>query len=482
MQQIPESLIEKKIKSINRHWYTNKIDEEICSFKKRKYFDLFFPLVINFNLQRAIVLMGPRRVGKTVMLFQTIQECLNKDIVSKDIVYFSMDEPLFYSLSLDDLLNKYRKVAGEKSFQNKVIIFDEIQYLKKWDVQLKVLVDNYQKTKFIVSGSATGALRRYSYESGAGRFTDFMLPPLTFYEYLDLLDLTDRLLHLDSDKAKVISSKDIKALNEEFINYLNYGGFPEAIMNQSIRLNPDKFIRQDIIEKVLLKDLPSLYGINDIQELNKLFNYLAYHTGNEISYESLSQSSGVAKNTIKKYIEYLEAAFLIKRISRVNEKGKVFKRDNYFKVYLTNPSMYSAIYGLTKPSEHDNLGRLVETAICSQWVYNRSIFSYLHYARLPQGKGEVDIVCLNRNFKVKYCLEIKWSDQFYNKPKSLNSLIYFCRKNNPSHVTVTTKTKKGHVVQNDVDIYFKEAAIVCYSIGHSQILDRFHSFSKSMGI
>ena len=132
--------------------------------------------------------------------------------------------------------------------------------------------------------------------------------------------------------------------------------------------------------------------------------------------------------------------------------------------------MYSAIYGLTEHSDHDSLGKLVETAVCSQWIHNRSIFSYLHYARLPQGKGEVDIVRLDRNFKVDYCLEIKWSDQFYNRPKNLSGLIYFCKKNHPNHIAVTTKTKKGNIEQEGVNIYFKEAAIVCYNIGHNQML------------
>jgi len=132
--------------------------------------------------------MGPRRVGKTVLLFQIIQECLNKKVIPKNLVYFSMDEPLFYSLSLDDLLSKYKTATGEESLKNKIIIFDEIQYLKKWDVQLKVLVDNYHKTKFIVSGSAAGALKRYSRESGAGRFTDFMLRQRTFNDGFILLD------------------------------------------------------------------------------------------------------------------------------------------------------------------------------------------------------------------------------------------------------------------------------------------------------
>ena len=132
--------------------------------------------------------------------------------------------------------------------------------------------------------------------------------------------------------------------------------------------------------------------------------------------------------------------------------------------------MYSAIYGLIGESDHDSLGKLVETAVCSQWMHNQSIFSYLHYARLPQNKGEVDIVHLDRNFKVKDCLEIKWSDQFYNRPKNLSGLLYFCKKNNPTHIIVTTKTKSGNVIQNGVNINFRETALVCYNISHHQIL------------
>ena len=182
-----------------------------------------------------------------------------------------------------------------KSLARCVIIFDDIQYLKGWDVQLKILVDRYKQTKFVASGSAAGVLRRKSFESGVGRFTDFMLPPLMFCEYLNLLQLTNRLINIDSKSKKAISAKNIDNLNKEFICYLNYGGFPETITNKAIRSNPYQFVRQDIIDKVLLKDLPSLYGINDIQELNRLFEHLAYQTGNEISYESFSQVSVLLK-------------------------------------------------------------------------------------------------------------------------------------------------------------------------------------------
>ena len=75
---------------------------------------------------------------------------------------------------------------------------------------------------------------------------------------------------------------------------------------------------------MLLRDLPSLYGIQDIQELNSLFTTLAFNSADEVSLEALSKDSGVSKNTLKKYIEYLEAAFLIRKVHRVDENARRF--------------------------------------------------------------------------------------------------------------------------------------------------------------
>ena len=115
---------------------------------------------------------------------------------------------------------------------------------------------------------------------------------------------------------------DIEEVNRHFLDYLDFGGYPEVILTPSIGADPARFIKSDIIDKVLLRDLPSLYGIGDIQELNYLFSTLAFNTSNELSLGELSKISGVAKNTIKKYIEYLEAAFLIKIVHRVDHSAK----------------------------------------------------------------------------------------------------------------------------------------------------------------
>jgi predicted AAA+ superfamily ATPase len=82
---------------------------------------------------------------------------------------------------------------------------------------------------------------------------------------------------------------------------------PEAVLSITAQEDSARYIKSDIIDKVLLRDLPSIYGIADVQELNALFTTIAYNTGNEISLESLSQSSGVSKSTIKKYLTYLNS-------------------------------------------------------------------------------------------------------------------------------------------------------------------------------
>jgi len=119
----------------------------------------------------------------------------------------------------------------------------------------------------------------------------------------------------------------------------------------AIKSASKRYVKEDIIDKVLLRDLPSLYGINDIQEMNRLFTVLAYNTGNAVSPEELSQSSGVPKHLLQKYLDYLEAAFLIVRVAKINESGKHFKRQRQFKVYLTNPSMRAALF---KPVKGDD--------------------------------------------------------------------------------------------------------------------------------
>jgi len=332
---------------------------------------------------------------------------------------------------------------------------------------MKDLVDNYPKTKFIASGSAATALRLKSRESGAGRFSEFMLPPLTFYEFLKFIGDDEKLISENSPGQYEV--KDIDALNSSFVDYLNFGGYPEAVLNKEVRQNAEQFIRNDIIDKVLLKDLPSLYGISDIQGLNKLFSFLAYNAGSEASLENISRESGLAKPTIKKYIEYLESAFLILKVSTVDENCRTMKRERNFKIYLNNPSMRAALFEPVRIDEPEKIGHLAESAIFSQWQHSPG-FRRLRYARW-RNEGEVDIVYLRpSDEKPLWIGEIRWSDrvknQFGEQTKSLSTLL----KNHPTinAAILTSKTVQslnGDLEGRQFEIW--PSSLYCYIVGRN---------------
>lgn len=466
---IPTSKRIERLQYENPWWLSGQIQQTYREMSKRLYFDLFYPFVKEAEVKRAVVLMGPRRVGKTVMMFHSIQALIEENVSPQKIFFIGIDNPIYMHLGLEDILLLAREAVHLDELEGCFVFFDEIQYLKDWERHLKVLVDLYPKTKFIVSGSAAAALRLQSSESGAGRFTDFMLPPLTFHEYIHLKDLS----HLVQSKSIVYNNKEIpfftthdnKALNKEFFHYLNFGGYPEVVLSEKIQSDMGRYIKSDIVDKVLLRDLPSLYGIKDVQELNSFFSYLAYNTGNEFSFERLSKDSGIQKEIIKKYLEYLEAAFLIKVIHKIDDNAKKFKRITNFKVYLTNPSLRTALFSPIQETDNET-GNMVETAIFSQWMHRDNLD--LKYARWKMGRseGEVDIVLIdNKLFKPQWCVEVKWSNRYFDKPQELGSLIHFCNQNDFKATLVTTMDQTGNKTLGDLNITFVPAAIYAYNIG-----------------
>ena len=470
MLEIAKSDILKSLRRDNPWWDASYKVAQSPAEKTRAYFSPFSTLALDWSVRRSTILMGPRRVGKTVMLRQLIEKAINEGFSGQNILFVSIDTPLYSGMPLSRLIDLFEEETEHDAQARRIIVFDEIQYLKDWEVHLKVLTDQHPNTRFIASGSAAAALRLKSQESGAGRFTDFFLPPLTFAEFLAFREMEADLIKSAPLGATLrFSTPNIERLNEEFINYLNFGGYPEAVLNPAIQADVQRFLGRDIIDKVLLRDLPSLYGIQDIQELNRLFTTIAYHTGQEISLDGLAQSSGVAKNTITKYLEYLEAAFLIVRIRRVDDTGKTFQRMRNFKVYLTNPSMRAALFAPIADGD-DAMGAMAETAIFSQWFHS-DLMKNLHYARWKQGRTdqEVDLFRVDpARLKPIWAYEIKWSDRYASdQPGELRGLVEFAKRNFANSVPAgaTTKTITAESEIDGVLIRHFPCALHCYQVG-----------------
>ena len=447
----------------NPWWITGSIPDDYKEMPRRAYLSGFYPLVSDIDVRRAVILMGPRRVGKTVMIFHAINRLISDGVDPQKIIYVSIDTPIYNYTSLEDLFSYARfALRQEECKDGFYVFFDEIQYLKNWEVHLKSLVDTFRNVKFIASGSAAAALRMKSNESGAGRFTDFMLPPLTFFEYIKFLNLNSLIVE-NNNGISPYTSINVDELNRHFIDYINFGGYPEVVFSEKIRSNPGQYIKNDIIDKVLLRDLPSLYGITDIQELNKLFVHIAFRSGNEFSYEALTKEAGIRKDTLKKYLEYLEAAFLIKVVNRIDQSAKRMQRVTSFKIYLTNPSLRCALFSPVN-GDDDFIGSMVETAIFSQWIQGgKSDFYYANWTK-GRDKGEVDIVWVD-DATQKPCsvTEIKWSDRFADSPLELKSLHRFLENNkNEMRIIVTTKSKSSVWNGEDYNIFFVPSAVYAY--------------------
>lgn len=470
VEKISKSQVQERIQFENYWWRNNVIEEDYNDMQRRLYFDIFKPMVLDLTVKRAVVLMGPRRVGKTVMLHHTIQELMDQGVSARKIIFITVENPIYTNIALEELFKYALEAVGNQEAKDCYVFFDEIQYLKDWEVHLKTMVDSYRNTKFVVSGSAAAALKFKSNESGAGRFTDFLLPPLTFYEYIHI----NKLEHLMVEshiywKAKVqpfYDTVDSQLLNEHFVKYINFGGYPEIIFSPQMQKNPGRYIKQDIVDKVLLRDLPSLYGIKDVQELNRLFTTICFNTAHEFDYEELSRTSGVKKHLIKTYIEYLESAFLVKKISRVDQSGKRFKREVKFKMYLSNPSLYAALFTPLAMTDEKRMGDLVETTIYAQWMHR----DWFHPYYAHWGKGEVDMVGIDDGtLKPIWALEIKWSNRYVEKPNELKSLIDFCHKNKLKSALITTIDKKVQTEYKDIQLQYVPCATYAYNVGKNTL-------------
>jgi predicted AAA+ superfamily ATPase len=474
------SLLEQQIIGrlrIDNPWWTeNEVPAFYQEMRPRMYMDIFYPLVTDLTLNRSIVLMGPRRVGKTVMLFHTIQKLINDGVSPRNIMYISVETPIYNGVGLEQLFNLCKQTLG-KTIADKeqyYLFFDEVQYLKDWEVHLKSLVDTYRNVRFVVSGSAAAELKRRSDESGAGRFTDFILPPLTFYEYIHLKEyqqlFVPKQMQWDDMTAEYDATIDVERLNQLFIDYINYGGYPEVVFSEKIRENPGQFIRHDIIDKVLLRDLPSLYGIQDVQELNSVFTMIAYHSGQQFSYESMSKESGVKKDMLRKYIQYLEAAFLIKVIHRTDNTAKRYQREVSFKIYLTNPSLRCALFQPITDSD-EKIGDMVETAVYAQWIPRIGVdIAYANWRMNKKEEGEVDIVGIDiARQKPWWAVEVKWSDRYAQHPEELTSLLSFLSQNKMTYALVTSKTETVRYQMQACVLQFIPVACYAYTVGRNTI-------------
>lgn len=475
---ISKEMFVNRVAFDNPWWRSNRINEEYSAVKPRKLMSEIFSQLTDWSLHRALILLGPRRVGKTWLMQHLVAKILSENIVlAKQIIFLSIDVPVYHGAGLEELIYNAAEVSGADVKNDRlVVLFDEIQYLKDWEQHLKTLADAYPNIRFMASGSAASAIARGSMESGAGRFTDIKLGPLSFAEFLEISE-EDGGLSLDSvvtadGEYDFPAVESMERINKLFLEYVNFGGYPELVLNRAVKSNPIQFIQRDIVDKVLLRDLPSMYHIEDVRELQSFFSYLSFHSGMIQSWETLSQGSGLRKQQIAAFVRYLEEAFLIIKHDRIDITAASLQRATQFKLYLTNPSLRASMFQPIMRDDDPYLGYAVETAISSQFGIDehRNAWRYANW-KIGKTQGEVDFVRIHPGTqRPDAALEIKWSDGPFDHPAELKEAVNFCEKNSLKRLWVTTRTQKGVKKFGNIELVYIPTALFALAINRRLML------------
>lgn len=475
MLKISEKEIVRRFR-VDNPWWQDSGNVGWKNAPQRICFTQFYKLATIKGVNRAIVLTGTRGVGKTVMIHQAITRLIDEKVRPERILYVRLGNPLYSVCSLEEILLLFVELNKVEHGESVFVFFDEIQYMRDWQIHLKCLVDSYPQHRFVAAASGDSALKLKSRESGAGRFTDFFLPHPTFYEYVKLSGKEKLLARNEDGRMDLLEIPErIEAVNEKFVDYINFGGYPETAFLKE----PEKTRRRgggnDFVGDVLLRDLPSLYGISDIPKLNRLLTTLVLNTGSEIDPQGLFRGSKAAMGTISRYLEYLEAAFLIRRVSRVDKRAKIFRRKRKFKTYPSNPSIHTALFGPVGKEAGEIVEKLTETAVFGHFFELAGNNEKPYYARWRNGK--VDMVLMDRiGTKPESAIEIRWSDGPVENPSEIKGLLDFAAEHklsDPGSLVCCTRGKTDIQKHEGKTVLFYPASLVCFELGRCASIEEF---------
>lgn len=431
------------------------------------------------TLKRAILLSGPRRVGKTTILMQLADGLIEAGHDPRSVFYISLDHPLIKLLSMRRILEFYHEAIHSLG-KGTVLLLDEIQYSKEWETEIKLLVDHQPNYRILATGSASVVHRERLAESGVGRWITVPVPTLSFFEFIHIRkepipeipeDLRPTDLYAKSQGEFAELATRFRGLLPSFQQYLLVGGFPETAVQKNISLC-QRLLREDVVERVLKRDMTALFGVRNVNELEKLFIYLCIHSGGIVAHKTCSDALGATTATVANHLALLEQANLIYRLPPAEIGGKkVLKARN--KYYLVDAALRNAVLlrGEEILMNPDEMGIIAETTVLRHlYAYYYRDVPEIVYWRDPVSQKEVDIIVRSPNYILPF--EVKYQDNPQIKANS--GLVEYCRKEKVKRAYWVTKLDRDFGVASfeglETSFLKVPAHILCYLLGQSERL------------
>jgi hypothetical protein len=436
---------------------------------KRDFFAPFLARAQATGIGRALLLLGPLRAGKTVLMRQLVAHLIEQGVAPDRILYASFATPSYATADFPALVAAFARERNHESSAELHILLDEVQYAPEFTKLLLGLARTYPRARVIGSASAQSPALATGAALAGGRLETFVLPPLTFAEFLGVRGRVKDLFESAGGQALAsLKSGALPALDAEFQHYVNFGSFPEGIAGPSVQPPAPGFVRDHLAERALRRDLAGLAGIADSTELTRVFLILARDTGRETGIDDLAKAAGIAKNTLRKYLDFLEQAFLIRRLERLDQAGRRFQRAVAFKPYLVAPSLRSALLGPASPAEA-GFADIAETALAAQWLGSPDV-GRLAYASWRG--GQVDLIALDAGGKPARAFEVDWQDAYAKGAgvKGPAHLVGFVETTNPqAKAFVLTRASAQPARMRKTDVTLMPLALFAYWAGRETL-------------
>ena len=409
--------LRQSLVAYNPWWKTKSFSVPgVPDFKRDAFIQAMRHTEANHGL--ALLINGPRRVGKTTIINQVIR-CLieEKKIPVNRILFFSLDDPLIQQLPQKDqgtlfeaLLAQWAQVAGTalRTSPNTLYCFlDEIQRLPRWELYIKRYIDLRYPIRFIISGSASHTIFRKSLESLLGRLVDISLPPFTFREFVryhypehgaflsklaeSVLDIGEvsSVIQFNRRLSEEIKPSAIQQWNLYADEYTQKGGFPQLWM-MGTAAERSAFIDQQFVERVTLEDLRLVKEIRRPEIFHQFLRYAFARTGYEYNLEELASLIHTTRVTLTEALPLLLQTELIRKVERFTGKP-VRLRSTHAKLYAADLVLMQGITKIITSLEGEERGRIAETLVHNVIRLFPGV-SDISYYREPSGQQEIDFV------------------------------------------------------------------------------------------
>lgn len=234
---------------------------------------------------KAVLIFGARRVGKTVMMRKIVDNYSGRTMMLNGEDYDTL------------ALLENRSIANYRHLLDGIdlLAIDEAQNIPQIGSILKLIVDEIPGISVLASGSSSFDLLNKTGEPLVGRSTQFLLTPFS--------------------QREIAQTETALETRQNLEARLIYGSYPEVVMMENYERKTD-YLR-DIVGAYLLKDILAIDGLKNSSKMRDLLRLIAFQLGSEVSYEELGKQLGMSKTTVEKYLDLLEKVFVIYRLGLI---------------------------------------------------------------------------------------------------------------------------------------------------------------------